>query len=230
MKKLTALIFMLAIALTFNSCVKEAGPQTAQLSYSFGASNLAASLATADAGTPVSPLTNRSITWTSMTVNISKIEVSAKLAGKEVNLESKDIFAVNPLKADSLVGTVPVASGIYENVRFKLTMAESATNPPFLLNGTYTEESGTKVPIFVQLNQSRLITIEMAKFEITKGTHRAKINFQLNDLVKGLTMSDFGQTTRSGSNNTIVVNSTTNRALFEKLSVRLANIGSVTVN
>lgn len=225
MKKLA----FLAIALAFTACVKESGIQTTQLSYSFSATNLAASVATADAGTVAAPLSNRSITWTSMTINISKIEVSAKLAGKEVNLESKDIFSVNPLQPDVLVGTVPVESGVYENVRFKLTMAESATNPPLLLSGTYTEESGTKIPISVQLNQSKLLTIEMPKFEITKGTHLAKINFELNNLVKGLNPSDFGQTTRTGSNNAIVVNSTTNRALFEKLSIRLATIGSVTV-
>lgn len=230
MKKLSLYLAIFTIALTFNACVKESGIQTSQLSYSFGATNLAASLAGTDGGAIVNPLTNRSITWTSMTVNISKIELSAKLAGKEVNLLSKDMFSINPLKPDSLAGTISIASGVYENVRFKLTMAESATNPPLLLSGTFTEELGTKIPVVVQLNQSRLITIEMPRFEITKGTHLAKINFQLNDLVKGLTYSDFGQTTRSGGINTIVVNSTTNRALFEKLSVRLANIGKVTVN
>jgi hypothetical protein len=228
MKKLTLLISILA--LTFTACVKESGTQTTQLGYTFGATNLAASVATADAGAVAAPLSNRSITWTSMTVNISLIQVSAKLAGKEVSLESKDLFSINPLQPGVVLGTVAIAAGVYENVRFKLTMAESATNPPLTLNGTYTEESGTKIPISVQLNQSKLLTIEMAKFEIIKGTHLAKVNFELNNLVKGLNPSDFGQTTRTGTNNAIVVNSTTNRALYEKLSIRLANIGSVTVN
>lgn len=219
MKQLTLFISILALTASFSSCVKETGTQTAQLSYSFGATNLTAPLSG-----------NRNITWTAMTVNISKVQITARLAGKEVALESNNLFSINPLQPDVLLGTTPIAAGIYENVRFKLTMAESASNPPFLLTGTFTEESGTKVPVIVQLNQSKLFTLEAAKFEIIKGSHVAKVNFQLNNLVSGLTGSDFGQTTRSGSDNTILVNSTTNRALFEKLSMRLANISSVTVN
>jgi hypothetical protein len=229
MKRLTLIISILAIS--FAACVKEAGTASSQLSYSFGATNLSASLSnTTASGAVVSPLSNGSISWSGMTVNISKIDVTAKLAGKEVALESKDILAINPLKPDQLLGTVPIDAGVYENVKFKLTMAESASNPPFLLNGTYTEASGTKIPVEIQLNQSQLFTLEVPKFEVIKGARIAKITFQLNELVKGLTASDFGQTTRTGSNNTILVTSKINRALYEKLSIRLANISSVTVN
>nr|MBC7612193.1 hypothetical protein [Pseudopedobacter sp.] len=47
--------------------------------------------------------------------------------------------------------------------------------------------------------------------------------------MKGLTATDFGQTTRSGTNNTISINATTNRPLFEKLLTRLPNALSVEI-
>jgi hypothetical protein len=83
--------------------------------------------------------------------------------------------------------------------------------------------------VIVTLNSAQSFIKEASRIEVSTGTYVAKVKLELNAMVKGLMASDFGQTTRTGVNNTILVNSTTNRALFEKLSARIVNTISVSV-
>ncbi|WEK20967.1 MAG: hypothetical protein P0Y49_07425 [Candidatus Pedobacter colombiensis] len=231
MKKLYFTTSIICLLTFFMGCTKDATTTDTELSYSFNAINLNASLSTnaTASGAVVAAGTNGSINWTSASLNISKVEFSATQAGKAISLESKNLFAVNALKPDSLSGTVSLTSGIYEHNEFKISMNESATNPPLVLTGTYIEASGTKIPVIVQLNAAQVINLEAPKIEITKGKYVAKVTVELNGLVKGLTASDFGQTTRTAPNNTILVTNTINRALFEKLALKLPSILSLSL-
>lgn len=230
MKTLYFTISIIYLLTLFIGCTKETTTTDAQLSYSFNAINLNASLSTnaATSGAIVAPGTNGSINWTNASVNLSKVEFDATHAGKVISLESKNLF-FNALKPDSLSGVVSLFSGIYENNEFKITMNESTTNPPLLLTGIYIEASGTKIPVTVQLNTTQLIKLQASKIEISKGKYIAKVTVELNGLVKGLTASDFGQTTRTAPNNTILVTNTINRALFEKLALKLPSILSLSM-
>jgi hypothetical protein len=228
MKRLTV-ITLLATALCA-ACIKSA-VNDVSLNYSFSLLNQSAVLSTeAASGAPVAAGSNGSINWTSATVNITQAEFSASHAGSTTALTSSNLYGINPFRADSLSGTVAIPSGVYENVRFKITMNESNVNPPMVLNGTYTEASGTKIPVVVTLNSVMSFVKEAERIEITSGKYIAKVTIELNALVKGLTASDFGQTTRTGANNTIMVNYNTNRALYDKLKARFPNTISIKVS
>lgn len=232
MKKLYFTTSIICLFTLFMGCTKDDATATdTQLSYSFNAINLNASLSTnaSASGAIVVAGTNGSINWTNASVNISKLEFSATQAGKAISLESKNLFAINALKPDSLSGTVSLVSGVYENNEFKISINESTTNPPLVLTGTYIEASGTRIPVVVQLNVTQLIKLEAPKIEISKGKYVARVTVELNGLLKGLTANDFGQTTRTAPNNTILVTNTINRALFEKLALKLPSILSLSM-
>lgn len=229
MRKFYTIASAALLMLLFTNCTKKEVPADTKLSYSFSASNLNASLssnATAS-GAVVAPGTNGSINWTTASVNIAKVEFSATKAGTPISLESKNLYLVNALKPDSLSGTVSLVSGVYEHNQFNLTMNSSTTNPPLLLTGTYIEASGTKIPVRFEMNQPQLIKLEAARVEVTSGTYLAKVTIQLNALVIGLTASDFGQTTRTGVNNMIVISNTINKMLYDKLITRFTSTLSV---
>lgn len=229
MKKFYNIIFVALLAVLFTNCTKKEVAADTKLSYSFSAGNLSASLSSnaAASGAVVAPGTNGSINWTTASINIAKIEFSATKTGTPVSLESKNLYLVNALKPDSLSGTVSLAAGVYEHNQFNLTMSSSLTNPPLLLTGTYIEASGTKIPVRFEMNQTQLIKLEAARVEVTSGAYLAKVTIQLNALVTGLTASDFGQTTRTGTNNTIIISNTINKALYEKLIARFTSTLSV---
>jgi hypothetical protein len=219
------------VALLFSSCAKETTTTETALKYSFSAINLSSTLSTTAtaSGVAVAAGTSGSINWTGVSVNVSKLEFSAIKAGTTSSFELKNFNSVNALKPDSLSGNVPLTIGAYEKLQFKLTLAESATNQPLILTGTYIEASGTKIPVVVQLNQAQIINLEAARLEVSKGIYIAKVTLELNALVKGLVAIDFGQTTRTGTDNKIVVNSTTNRALYEKLITRFGSVASISL-
>ncbi|WP_199138516.1 hypothetical protein [Pedobacter sp. ASV12] len=225
MKKLAFLTVVLWIALFATSCNKENTTAKANLSYSFGVSNLYASLGStaATSGMPVAQGTNGSINWTSMSLNIAKIVFKASHAGSNVAFESMNFNAINPLQVGIVKGTVAIPAGVYENVKFNLSLAENAAVPTFTLNGTYIEASGTQIPVSVQFTQSQALDFEAKRIEVVAGDYIANVSIKINQLVTGLTRNDFGQTTRTGNNNAIVVTSTTNRALYEKLMANLAS-------
>lgn len=229
MKKLLRFTAYLSLLLFASGCKKDA-EKDATLSYSLSAINMSASLSatTSASGLPVTAGTNGSINWTSASFNISNASFSANRAGTAITLESKNINLVNALKPDSLSGKINITAGVYEAIKLKLLMTESPTLAPFILNGTYTELSGTKIPVIVQINRSQLAEFEIQRFEVaTSGQYVAKVVFEMNGLVKGLTAGDFGQTVRTGSNNTILVSSTINKPLWDKLVSRLSTSVSV---
>nr|WP_121272218.1 hypothetical protein [Pedobacter schmidteae] len=230
MKKLYITFLTVGMLALVAACTKDTTSTDTELSYSFNAINLNASLNSnaALSGAVVAAGTNGSINWTKAGINISKIEFSATKGGSAVSLESKNLFA-NALKPDSLTGKLFLTSGVYERNEFKISLSESATNPPVILAGTYIEASGTKIPVIVQVNITQLIKLEAPRIEIAQGKYLAKVTMELNGLVKGLTASDFGQTTRTAPNNTILVTSSTNRALFEKLLLKLPSVLSVSI-
>jgi len=229
MKKLYTITLAALVVLLISSCTKKEAVTDTKLSYSFSAGNLNASLSSnaSASGVVVAPGTNGSINWATASINIAKVEFSATKAGSPVLLESKNFYLVNALKPDSLSGTVSLASGVYEHNEFNLAMSSSLTNPPLLLTGTYIEASGTKIPVRFEMNQAQVIKLEAARVEVTSGTYVAKVSIQLNALVAGLTASDFGQTTRTGTNNTIIISSTINKTLYDKLVSRFSATLSV---
>ncbi|SDD82784.1 hypothetical protein [Pedobacter soli] len=225
--KLTSALLMLVL---FMGCTKKEVDTDTKLSYSFSASNLNASLSSnaSASGAVVAAGTNGSINWSTASINVAKIEFSATKSGSgAINLETKNLYLVNALKPDSLSGTVSIASGVYENNQFNLTLASSLTNPPLLLTGTYIEASGTKIPVRFEMNQAQVIKLEAKRVEVTAGTYVAKVTVQLNALVTGLTASDFGQTTRTGTNNMIIISSTINKTLYDKLVTRFTSTLSI---
>lgn len=225
MKRLALLTAILLVALCTTSCNKNDSSAEAKLSYSFGVSNLSATLGAtaATSTTPVAPGTNGSINWTSMSLNIAKIVLNASHAGSNVAFESKNLNAINPLQEGIVKGTITIPAGVYENIKFAVSLTEDATVPTVTLNGTYIEASGTQIPVSVQFSQSQLLNFEAKRIEVVQGEYVANVTIKINQLVTGLTRTDFGQTKRMGNNNAIVVSTAINRPLYDKLMANLAS-------
>lgn len=232
MRKSKAIYLLFSLVWVISSCVKDGSSTDSKLIYAANAINLSSSLKNSgsESGVVVPAGTSGSINWVSAKVNISQMEFSTNHLGANSSYTTDNVFIPDALKANFFVGEVPVSSGVYESNRFKLTLKESATAPPILLNGNYIEASGTVIPVELKFNMNQSMVLENGRIEISTGNYIASVKLELNNLVKGLTASDFGQTTRSGTNNSISINSVANRPLFEKLLVRLPSALSINVS
>lgn len=230
MKKTLQGIFILVTAILLNSCEKD-NIKDGELTYTFKTSNLSASLSsTASAsGSPVAPLSNGSITWKSGTVNIQQIYFGAKKDNTPFAVEFEKLSNIDILKTSTVSGSIAIPTGTYTDIKLRLRLKESATNKPLVLLGTYTEASGTKIPVEIQFNETYELTLNPPHLTIKGDKYDANVNLDLSKLVKNLTSSDFGQTVRSGADNMILVNSTKNVALFEKLKANFILIADAQI-
>nr|MBC7612457.1 hypothetical protein [Pseudopedobacter sp.] len=230
MRKYSALFTIISFLFLFESCTKDTGYTDTKLSYSIKTTNLSASLKSnsAESGVVATPNSNGSINWTSASINFDQVDFISTHGGVTTTQIFKNLYFPNALK-DSVSGSLNIFTGLYENINFVLKISESADNPPILIKGNYIETSGTSIPVEVRLNLNQSFTFKNDNVEIKSGTYVAKITVELNNLVKGLTAADFGQTIRTGANNTIVINSTLNNALLVKLLINLKSCLSLKV-
>ena len=230
MRKYSALFTIISFLFLFQSCTKDTGYTDTKLSYSIKTTNLSASLKSnaAESGVVVTPNSNGSINWTSASINFDQADFISTREDVKATQTFKNLYFPNALK-DSVSGSLNIFAGLYENISFVLKISESASNTPILIKGNYIEASGTSIPVEVRLNLNQSLTFKNDNVEIKSGTYLAKITVELNNLVKGLTAADFGQTTRTGTNNTIVINATSNSILFGKLLLNLKSCFSLKV-
>lgn len=230
MKKALQSILIVFFAIVLNACQKDS-VNDGELTYNFKTSNLSASLSsTASAsGTPVAPLSNGSITWKSGTVNIQQIYFGAKKDNTPFAVEFEKLSNIDILKVSTVSGSVAIPTGTYSDIKLRLRLKESSTNKPLVLLGTYTEISGTKIPVEIQFNETYELTLTPPALTIKGDKYDVNVNLDLSKLAKNLTLSDFGQTTRSGADNMILVNSSKNVALFEKLKANFLLIADAQI-
>lgn len=228
-KALKGTLILLTSILLF-ACEKDS-VNDGELIYNFKTSNLSASLGTTGSasGNPVAPLSNGSITWTSGAVNIQQIYFGAKKDNTPFAVEFEKLSAIDILKTSTISGSVPIPTGTYSEIKLRLRLKESSTNKPLVLLGTYTEVSGTKIPVEVQFNETYEFTLNPSQISIKGDKYDVNVTLDLSKFVKNLTQSDFGQTVRSGTNNMILVNNTKNVALYEKLKLNLILIANAQI-
>ncbi len=230
MKKALQGIFILIAAVLLDSCKKDS-VNDGELTYNFKTSNLSASLSStaSSSGSPVAPLSNGSITWKSGTVNIQQIYFGAKKNDTPFAVEFEKLSNIDILKTSTVSGSITIPTGTYSDIKLRLRLKESATNKPLVLLGTYTEVSGTKIPVEVQFNETYELTLNPPQLTIKGDKYDVNVNLDLSKLAKNLTLSDFGQTVRSGADNMILVNSTKNIQLFEKLKANFLLIADAQI-
>jgi hypothetical protein len=230
MKKVFKTVLLLG-GILLASCQKDP-LNDGQLNYVFIPSSLSASLgSTASAsGQVVAPLSDGSITWTSGTLNVAKIQFSAKKDQSEVSIDYNNLSVVNILSLGAAAGSVTIPTGTYSNISLKAKLIESTTNVPLILKGTYKEANGgAAIPVEVQFNETMELKVNPPAMTIKGDKYVANIGIELNKLATNLIRSDFGQTTRTQPNNTILVTPTLNRALYEKLRANLLACAKVEI-
>jgi len=225
----TGVIALISLAvLSLAACKKDSSSsssKTPQLSFQMQADNsLAASSTTGQTvnsiGTGITGLT-----FTAGIANISRFKLEAKKNGVETEISSKnltnvDLFAISP----SLVNAT-IAPGTYTEVEIKVELVHSNTDAlPLKLTGSFASSGGTVIPVELDFNSDAEIKAEAENVTVTDSTNfSAIVHFHLNKLVAGISAADFDNATLT--NGTIVISSTSNTAIYNKLLNNIANCG-----
>lgn len=214
---------ILVAGLIMSSCTKENSTGDGKLSYKVKPANFTASVGptVAGSGLIVAVNSNSSLTWTSGNVNVSEIDFEAKSKSAKIEYELKQAFNVDLFNLSSVLGSITLPDATYEEVELKLVLKKSATsNIPLTLKGSYTDGSGTKIPVEFYFNEDFEAEVE-AENIIVSGTndYLGLINVQLNKFLTNVVSADLSGATKT--NGVIVISSTSNMELYAKLKANL---------
>ncbi|TFF36112.1 hypothetical protein [Mucilaginibacter psychrotolerans] len=224
-------IVALAVVTGSFGCKKDSGvtPSTAaQISFGLKADN--ASMVLASTSGPVmnsvgTNATSSIITWTSGTANVSKFQFEAKKAGVKTEIEVPGANTINLFAVSPSLFPTKIDTGNYSEIEVKLALAPPAGNSiPFQLKGSFTKADGTAVPVELDVNEAMVLKTEITNVVIDATTDlKTTFTLHLNKLLSGVTLADLAAATATSG--TVVLSSTSNTALFNKIKANVGNIG-----
>ena len=214
---------ILVAGMILSSCTKDNSTGDGKLSYKVKPANFTASVGPTASGSGliVAINSNSSLTWTSGNVNISEIDFEAESKSAEIEYELKQAFNVDLFNLSPVLGSITLPDATYEEVELKLVLKKSATsNIPLTLKGSYTDGSGTKIPVEFYFNEDFEVEVE-AENIVVSGTndYLGLINVQLNKFLTNVVSADLSGAAKT--NGVIVISSTSNMELYAKLKANL---------
>lgn len=217
---------LLGTALFLTSCAKE-DSAGGKVSYMVKPSNFTASVGSTVSGSGliVGVNSNSSLTWTSGNLNITEIDFEAKNNNAEIEYELKNQYNINLFNASPVLGNISIPDGTYDEVELKLKLKKSLTSEiPLTLKGSYTNSAGTKIPVEFYFNDEFEMEVEAEDLVVSGTTdYLAMINVQLNKFMTNVSSSDLDQATKI--NGSIIISSTSNISLYNKLTANLNDFG-----
>lgn len=227
--KITLIVF--AIATSMFSCQKNGlAPVTSASQISFGVQATATSatipsLAATNATAAVTP----TIVWTQGIANIAEFKFEATKAGKETEIKTHglsnvDLFALSP----ALVNTT-IDSGTYSQIEIKMEFLKSATTAiPLTMKGTFTNDAGAIIPVEIDFNEDLEIKAEASNVVVDNSTNLTTImTLHLNQLLSGISAADLNSAIKSAG--TIIISTTTNTSIFNKIKLNVSHCGDTKV-
>jgi hypothetical protein len=166
-----------------------------------------------------------SLTWTSGLANISSFKLEAKRNGVETEIKSKNLTNVDLFSLVPALATATIDSGTYKEIEVRVVLAKSTTSDlPLLLKGTFKNSSGVSVPVELDFNDDATIKAEVENVTIDSKTDIATtISMHLNKLLTNVSVSDLNSATLT--NGTIVISSTSNASIYNKIKTNLLTCG-----
>ncbi|MDP9047951.1 MAG: hypothetical protein M3N14_07425 [Bacteroidota bacterium] len=230
--KTSAALILFAGALSMSSCKKTALSPTSTGSHAsfalMSSSSPASGVAAVDPNARVRAAVAASaplITWTAGSANITRFEFEAKRNGVETSFETRNLSNVDLFALSPALASISIDSGTYKEIEVRLVLSQSATAAiPLTLMGTFTTpQDSVAVPVEFDFNQDLKLKAEAENVVISK-TQNLKTLFMLNlnMISTGLSAADLHAATRT--NGKVVISSTSNTALFNKIVSNLQSI------
>ncbi|HVW14118.1 MAG TPA: hypothetical protein VHB54_09855 [Mucilaginibacter sp.] len=234
LRNFAATIMIAGAVLALTACKKNSiNPASAnpQMSFQLKADNASTTLAASPGGNNHLSLNSVSpgvtgLTFTSGIANIAKFKLEAKKNGVETEITSKnlsnvDLFAISP----SIVN-VNLDTGTYKEIEVRVEFQKTADTSalPLKLKGTFTNSGGTVVPFEFDLNDNVTIKAEAENITVNSTTDFSTlVTMHLNLLLNGISASDIDSAQLT--NGTIVVSSSSNSSIYNKIVANLGDCG-----
>lgn len=224
-KPFSLLAAMVCSIIVLSACSKEENTTDGKISYKMEPSNLTASIGAtiSESGIVVDINTKSSLTWEAGYVTVNSLDFEAKKDGQEIEYKLTKPVTVDIFQLSQNFGSIKVPPGTYNEIEFELVLRKQTTGNVFAISGQYNDAAGKHTP--VEFNYNEDVTLELEAENLTVNTsedYTGLLTLQLNKLVSNISSSDFDGATKNASG-TIVISSTSNVALYNKIKTGLGS-------
>lgn len=226
-KNLLPLIATVLFATMINtSCKKSDSTTSPEISFAINTDNSVSTTSNAvNATNALSAITigTANVTVTSGVANIAAFKLEAKKNNVKTEITTTNLMNVDLFALGQSLGSTKIDTGTYKEIEVKVLLVKSATTAlPLVLKGYFTTKAGTQVPLEFDFNDNAILKAEASNVHVD-GTKDlvTTVNLHVNKLFGNITSAEVDQTTRT--NGTILISSTVNAALYNKI---LANVAT----
>lgn len=186
-----------------------------------GNPSVAYNLKSTNTSSPVARVAGGSISWSAAYANVTEIRFETENNAVEIEYTSEARKKVDLLSTQSTLGNVQVPAGVYSRAEFEIELSGTATESALELQGSF---NGT--PVLFKVGGNYEIETERENITIVDGkdyTSVTALNFSL--LTQGVTEAMLSNATLT--NGTIVISSSSNSDIYEKMVLNLHTLDGV---
>ena len=220
-------LFLFGMGSILTACDKNDAVVGGEVNYQVKPTGYSATVASSSSGSGLVIVvgSSNSLNFTSGSLNINQVDFEAENKTVEIEYELKGISNVDLFNMSSILGSVKIPEGTYDEVELKLVLKKSTDNTiPLTLKGTYKNEAGVSTPVEFYFNEDYEIEVEAEDVVINSDSdYLGLINIQLNKLLLNVASNDLGSATKT--NNVVIISSTSNVSLYNKFKANLNAFG-----
>jgi hypothetical protein len=209
--KLHSLLAGAALCSLVFSCKKEnVSDDGSNVRYQLLTSNSSSSVGAANSDGS-SFRTDATITWNSGYANVTELKFEAKSRENDISYRSRTDHRINLFDPAATLGSILIPSGEYNQVKFKIGLAPTSTEPALELAGNY---NGT--PIVLRVTQP--IEIKGVQRDVTvtdDNGYTAITDLNLATIMNDVSANALDNATRT--NGQIIISSSSNSNIYNKL-------------
>ena len=196
-------VFLSITTLIMVSCKKEQNSASPGISYQLQTKNRASVVGRVESG---------NIVWTSGYGNATEVKFESKGPNGKLEYKSNLQQRIDLFSGVSVLGNITLPPGTYQEVEFDLELNPTATEPAFLLNGSYTS-TGPATPISFIISTPFEIKTEMNNVSVSANNgYNALTSLNLSLLSRGITQTMLDNAAKT--NGTIIISSSSNVDLY----------------
>ena len=225
MKKTTILVFTILLGMmTLVSCDSSSNDSMAKLKYTFDVTKTGNQTKAKTSASSPAVMAAADVQFSSGYITIREIVFDGDLGdGSSVSITHEQVARIDVATGNTTpsLETVQIPAGTYSSVYLGIELQDVNDEPQMVIEGTFTDSTGTDVPLRFEFNSGEVFEAEAAQAEVTEArVATAQITFDPVFWFSDVTSQQLHDAGRS-SDGTIVISETSNADIFDGVADKL---------
>lgn len=225
MKKITISIFAILMSvMMLVSCDSSSNDSMADLKYTFNTNKSGNQAKAKSIESSSTVMAAADVQFTNGYITIREIVFDGDLGdGNSVSITHEQVAEIDVATGNTTpsLETVQIPAGTYRSVNLGIELQDVNDEPQMVIEGTFTDSTGTEVPLRFEFNSGEVFEAEAAQAEVTESRMAtAQITFDPVFWFSEVTSEELNNASRN-ADGVIVISETSNAGIFDGVADKL---------